>query len=383
MRIVDSTRYGCTFSCPRKRYWFTEYKGRGIQLATPSEPLLYGTAVHTGCEHMAGGMDFVSAYALATMELMKIDPTILTVDGLSHKEELLALLWGHLRVYAEYILPNLKERFNFLAVEQEIAIPLDEDITYCTRLDDILDDKKTALNYNLNYKTSSYVNDLQNDMAHSMQLMMEAEAARLHLGIAAVGTIVIAFDKGRSYGASEAEKKRGLTGKRLLSPLTYLYAKGDDPWDVMTKYCTEYKTGWKRVPTFVPPLSPEIVWNGMLTPGDKQALFSELTPIYFDRGMVEDVRIQIVVSERQVVEMNEKTCFPQNFHNCFQDNGYLHHSCPYTPLCWDDEDPEMLLGGLYEWREYNHPQMLLGSLYEWREYNHPLEETVREAKEEV
>jgi len=42
-----------------------------------------------------------------------------------------------------------------------------------------------------------------------------------------------------------------------------------------------------------------------------------------------------------------------------------------------------LLGGLYEWREYNHPRNIFGGLYEWREYNHPLEETVREAKEEV
>jgi hypothetical protein len=362
MRIVDSTRYGCTFACPRKRYWFTEYKGRGIQIASPSEDLLYGSAVHAGCEAMAKGLSFDEAYQLATVEMFNIDPTILTVDGLSHKDELLALLWGHLRVYAEYILPNLSLRFNFLAIEQEIAIPLSENVTYCTRLDDILEDKETGLKYNLNYKTSSYVNDLPSQMSHSTQLMMEAEAARLHLGIAAVGTLIIAFDKGRSYGASDAEKKRGLSGKRRLSPLTYLYSKGDDPWDAGTKYSTEYKSGWKRVPTFVPPLSSELVWNKILTPGDKQGLFSELTPIYFDQGMVEDVRDQILTVERQVVNMNSSGNFPQNFHNCIQDGGYMHHTCPYHPLCWDGEEPEMLLGGLYAWREYNHP----------------LEETVRE-----
>jgi hypothetical protein len=194
-----------------------------------------------------------------------------------------------------------------------------------------------------------------------MQLMMEAEAARLHLGIECVGTIVIAFDKGRAYPASPAEKKRGLTGKRLLSPLTYLYAKGDDPWSAATMYCTEYKTGWKRVPTWVPPLSPERVWE-MLSDEEKRGLFTELTPIYFDQGMVEDVRKQIIHSERQIVGMDEEGCFPQNFHNCTQDNGYLHHTCPYLPLCWDEEEPEMLIGGLYEWRTFNHP----------------LEETVRE-----
>jgi len=367
MRIVDSTRYGCTFSCPRKRYWFTEYKGRGIQLARPSEDLLYGQAVHKGCEALAGRTDFDEALALATAELIKIDPTILTVDGLSHKDELLALLWGHLRLYADYILPNLRQRFDFLSIEQELAIPLSDNITYLTRLDKNLRDKETDLKYNLNYKTSSYVNDLHQEMSHSLQLMMEAEAARLHLGIECVGTIIIAFDKGRSYGASDAEKKRGLSGKRRLSPLTYLYSKGDDPWDARTQYSTEYKSGWKRVPTFTGGLTPEGVWIHKLSPAVKQGLFSELTPIYFDQEMVEGVREQIVLVENQVVSMNSSMLFPQNFHNCFQDGGYIHHSCPYTPLCWDDEDPEMLIGGLYEWRTFNHP----------------LEETVKEAKEEA
>ena len=367
MRVVDSTRYGCTFSCPRKRYWFTEYKGRGIQIASPSEDLLYGSAVHAGCEAMAKGLSFDEAYQLATVEMFNIDPTILTVYGLSHKDELLALLWGHLKVYAEYILPNLRQRFNFLAIEQEIAIPLSDDITYCTRVDKILEDKETDLKYNLNYKSSSYLDDLPTEMSHSMQLMMEAEAARLHLGIASVGTIVIAFDKGRAYPASPAEKKRGLTGKRLLSPLTYLYMKGDDPWDAKAQYSTEYTTGWKRVPTFVEPLSHERVWIHLLSPSVKQGLFSELTPIYFPQEMVEDVREQIARVEYQVVSMNSCGIFPQNFHNCTMDNGYLHHTCPYHPLCWDDEDPEMLIGGLYEWREFNHP----------------LEETVREEAHEL
>lgn len=354
---MDSTRYRATFACPRKRFYLTEYGGRGIVLAAPSEDLLYGSAVHKGCELLAGGMIFQEAFMYAQRELLPLSPS-LTPEGHDHRLELEALLYGHLRLYQDYILPALLEEYDIFAIEQEIVIPLTESVTYLTRIDKGLRRKSNGTNFNLNYKTSSYIDDLQSSVECSMQLLMEAEALKYATGSFVTGSLVIGFNKGSKRSVSEAEKKRGLEGKRRISPFTYGYMKGDDPWDPKTQYSAEYKAGWTRFPTFVEPWTHEDWWNRM-PDALRRGQYMTTTPIIHQPEMIARLKEQIVHVEQRLAEYRDTddldALYPQNFANCNQDEGYMHSTCPYKPFCWEGEDPDMLIGGAFKWREINHP----------------------------
>lgn len=373
MRIVDSTRYGTYFNCPRERYWSHEYMGRGITPTAPSMDLLYGSAVHKGCEELARGARFDEALFKAGAELAPLSNE-LTPEKLPRKDELGALLFGHLRCYQEFIFPKLQEEYEILGVEQEIIIPLSSlpPIYYCTRLDKILQRREDGLFFNLNYKTSSYLNDIFLSMERSVQLMMEAEAARIHLkekgkDAFITGTIVIGFDKGQKRKVSEGEKKRGLEGRRVLSPLTYGYVKEDNPWNAESLYSPVYKSGWRRFPIWNE-IGIESWWE-MLPEEMKRMQFSILPPIHHHPEMIKDIKEQILETEiRIAADAPMNRVFPMNTHNCNQHAGFIHHTCPYTPLCWGDEDPMDLIGGMYEWRPINHPKEdELVPHYEWEE----------------
>jgi hypothetical protein len=351
-RIVDSTRYQTYFNCPTERRWFTEYKGRGITLSSTNVDMLYGLAVHNGCEMMAVGHSFVDAWNESVLILAQIPSDMRTPDGHWVGDEYQALLYGHLRIYEEYILPKIKSEYKIIGVEQEIVIPLTKDLSYCTRVDIILQEKNGGLYFVPNYKTSSYMNDLLLNSKYSTQLMMEAEAARHALKTNITGSIVIGFDKGQKRGVSDTEAKAGKVGKRLMSPFVYCYMKGDDPWLENNQVSVDYKYGWSRVPIWST-FSYEDWWD-KVPERIKLGSYSILPPIYHDPEFVEDIKKQIISVEERIA--NDPTfLLPMNLHNCTQHAGYMHHNCPYIPLCHDREFPEDLIGGMYKWREINHP----------------------------
>ena len=364
-RCVDSTRHSCVLACPRKRYYYTEYGGKGIVLNSPNVHLQYGLGMHGVAEELVKGTPFDEAYVIGSQEIDAL-PEGYTPDSLDWRDELKALLYGHGRILDEYIIPSLKERFEIISVEQELVIPLSDDVSYMTRLDNILRSKDSGEFYNLNWKSSSYMNDLLPHATTSLQLMMEAEALRQHTGKYSTGSIVIGLDKGGYRKVSEKESENGLSGKRLLSPFCYLWRKGKDPWVVDDSlYGVEYKYGWERVPTFALPLTMEKAWN-IIPEAKKRGLYVELPPITAHPHMIEALKLQISVMEGRMgmgmFLFNQgkdpkilDQFFPQNFNNCVQDGGFMHCTCPYKSICWDGEEPELLVGGMYQWREANHP----------------------------
>ena len=52
MLLVDRTRIEADWTCPRKRYWLTEYEGRGIVPAVKAKALVLGIVVHEGLEQL-------------------------------------------------------------------------------------------------------------------------------------------------------------------------------------------------------------------------------------------------------------------------------------------------------------------------------------------
>lgn len=353
-RIVDSTRYSALRKCPRYRYWLTEHDGRGIIPTTVNEHQEYGKALHAGIEYLI----LHPEWKLSEVYRMTAPPLLahnfgVTPDGLEVAKEYLSLLYGHLHCFKEYGLVKFLTKYDIEVgnVEKELAIPLFQDqnveIVWATRPDIIPRRKSDGMRFNINIKTSQYPDELGEENEHSIQLMMEAEATRLSTGQHISGSLILGFDKGKKQAVSESDKKKGLRGKRLISPLTYCYTKGGH-------YDHKYTTGWSRTPVWRDPGCEN--WMKALPPDVKMSRIVEV-PIYHDPNLIAAVKQQIVAEELRIMEywnesgdMNQ--IFPQNLNNCNRDGGYFHHKCPYKEPCFEDF---VDLGGAYKYRDANHP----------------------------
>lgn len=347
IRGVDSTRYKTTFYCPAERFWHSEFMGRGIVPTGMSEDLMYGLALHRGCELIASGKSLGEAYAEGRKELVGLS-TALTPDGLAQLDELSSLLYGHLRVYFEYIYQMILDQFEIIAVEQEFLIPLAPDLIWMTRLDKVLRRLSDDAFFNMNYKTSAYLNDLYSNVEHDIQLIMEAVAVGMFAKTDMAGSLVLGFDKGRKQAVSDAEKKLGLAGKRLLSPFTYGYRKEGN-------YSCAYKRGWDRFPVWTE--MPREAWYEQNVPEDtRTGSYSLLTPIFHAPDVIERIKKQIVTTETWIDSLGESFySYPQATKNCNQHAGFIHMTCPYKGLCWGGTNVVDVLGDTFQWRPINHP----------------------------
>jgi hypothetical protein len=376
MRFVDSSRYSCRFKCPRQYYWAYERDGRGITPKIISEDLTFGLAIHAFAENELLGKDGWPAFLKELEPIKSLDRV--TIDGLNIYDEWEALGYGLCRAFKDYAMPKILNEYEVHGVEQEFVLPLGEiqyryypyskeDVSWMTRLDVKLRRREDGMWFNLNYKTSSYVNDLNYSLEHDPQVIMESEALRQHIQSLSSeyycgGTIVIAFDKGQKRGPSDVEERQGKTGKRRISPFTYGYRKGADPWDTNAAYSVKYKNSWNKCAIWVDP-GKERWYDSILDSETKRNAISFLTPIYHDPDFTERVKKQILSSEedyanrldgfrRGTVDLD--WAFPMNLRNCNQDGGFIHHICPYKDNvegCFSSFTVEEN----YEKRKYNHP----------------------------
>jgi hypothetical protein len=338
------------FNCPRERYYYTEYGGRGIQSSIINDDLLFGLAVHKGCEILSGGGGFDEAVSYA-LEEMKDMQEASTPEHLSHIDEMKTLLYGELKMYEAYILPLILNEYEIIGTEEEIVIPLSPEVTYLTRLDKKLRRRSDDVFLSLNYKTSSYLSNLYDMSEHNLQLIMEAKGASISTGSFVSGSLVVGFDKGSKRKVSDSEQRQGLEGSRRISPFTYGYSKDDDPWE-SDKVSSQYKAGWKRFPIWGGGNWIDMAeeWWGRIEDRVKMSQFVILPPIIYDPSTIESLSNQIVQTELELPKLR----YPQNLKNCNQHAGYIGHKCPYIPFCWNGERVEDVLGGAFRWREINH-----------------------------
>lgn len=369
---TDRTRIEATYDCARKRFWGWEYGGWGLSPeGEGSEDLLYGIAYHEGAEILAKGGTLDDALKAAYRSCDKIGGV--TIDGLGKDKEYRALAYGHLRTLHESILPELREQYDIVGVETEIALPLADDLLDLTRLDVAFRDKKTKENYYVEWKTSSDPSKIREEMEYNIQFVLNVEALARALKEPVVGTIIVGVDKGRKGWPSETEKKAGLSGNRRESPFTYAYLC-DDGWT--KEWSLKWKKYWKKVPTFnVMPAEEWYQQLGTIAPGVAKEQFTVPPPIVWDQNDFERTKRQVVAMEKRVATATTSLAsseaagmaaildehFPMNRKNCLQDGGFRGHRCPFIDLCHGAAAQDPLSWG-----------------YKWRETNHPLEETLRE-----
>lgn len=358
LRLVDRSRIVTDWSCPRKRFWNYEYKGRGITQATQSLPLFLGIVVHDSLAAIAKGevdidliADSAREHILAQLSGDHSDPS-----KVEFAKEQAALVEGQLRGFYKYVWPRLLAMYpKVVMIEQEMEYKLSDSILMMCKPDLVMEDEKGDWHY-IEYKTtSSKKEEWINSWDTQVQMHSTIKAIETTLGKAPVDVTVVGLYKGyASYGKQN-------------SPFCYAYLKPGAPPFTQDSILYEYKAGHKKTPTWeleggtkkwvdempdyilanLYPMTPAIYVNDSLveaffrqTRMREDEIAKAMNPYETEIDESPSVKAMVVAMDK---------VFPQKWSECSPAYGF---GCEFKRLCHSEvEDP---LKSGYEWREAHH-----------------------------
>lgn len=339
LRYIDRSRIERDWTCPRSRYWSTEYEGRGIAPVSGAVELEFGKAVAGALEEFFTGDSYLANIYFD----LNTDLNQLPVGSETQRREYLALGEGLVRGYLERIWPRWERQYKVIGVEVECSLPIPgTDTEIMVRPDLVVEDKETGAVYYVEHKTSS---------AKTEQFITHwSGQAQMHLGVAALerklgrpvaGVIV----QGMLKGYIQRDTR--------YSPFANVYVRDGD-----IRY--EYTRGYDRrgvwnieggVERIVRDMPPEVL--------NKQ--FPCTPPIVVRGDIVESLLKQQMWRETDItfahsngVELcpNLDKVYPQHLTSC---DPMIGHPCPFKAACFNPSvrrDP--VRSGLYGWREPHH-----------------------------
>jgi len=333
--VVDRTRIEADWTCPRRRYWLTEYQGTGVVPSIQAPALRFGILVHEGLEVLTRTDD--RAAALAHMQQME------EWHASTLNEQLLAeaLLVG----FALSVWPKWVSEYERVGIEQELEM-VHGGVLYMVRPDVLLRNRKTRDLWYPDFKT--FGGGWQNrKWMHALQQQLTVLAIEKAVGEAVAGAWVQGLKKGSTRAG------------QLYHPLVYAYRKLGSPGLYPTQYHPKRKNGFERFCTveYTNTTSGETgiaAWITHLLHTDPQVVqdcFPLTQPIFLNRKMMTDFLAQRSLREREIASATDLTPFPQNFSACEPQYG----TCSYLECCWErgtGNDP--LASGLYVQRIPHH-----------------------------
>ena len=349
MLLVDRTRIEADWTCPRKRYWLTEYRHRGIVPAATPKPLAFGIVVHEGLEKLTSShlpLDERESGPRPPLDHMASLPEWKMIEQ-DQQWLAQALVLG----FGEEVWPKWVEQYEKVAIEQELEFEHDG-VLYMVRPDILLRDKTTGELWYPDFKT--YGSGWSNrKWSYALQQHLTILACEKATGEQVAGSWI--------QGLSKGSRREG----KLYHPLVYGYRKHGSPGLYTTAYAPKRKPGFERFPITqyggdsalnAPRTGTEALhrWIKMLRkkhPEVMSNLFPRTPPIFMKREMMTEFLEQRTKREKEIANAADMSPFPQNFSACES----MYGTCPYLEACWVSNvhrAPES--SGLYVMRTPHH-----------------------------
>lgn len=326
LRYYDRSRTVTDWKCPRARYLQYEYDGRGIVNGTQALELFLGTAVHDGLAAIASD---ISIDVVAELQRTEFVQGLLTAGrDTEFASEQGSLVEGLLRGFHRAVWPRLMEGHEIIAVERELEYAHDG-LVFMAKPDLVVRNLSDGSFWYIEYKTTSSKREAWiNQWDTAIQLHSTIRAIEKTLGERVSGVIVQGLYKGyESYGKQN-------------SPFCYAYQRYGTPPFGKTENIYEYRSGFKRFPTWELEGGVKAWVAGMPEEvlGDQ---FPCTPPIYVKDHMIDNFFAQRSVREHEILEgvklFNEtgddhvlNTYFPQKFDQCQPGFG---KPCDYRRIC--------------------------------------------------
>lgn len=343
IRLVDRSRIVCDWTCPRKRFWNYEYKGKGISKSSTNLALFTGIITHDSLANIAiyhkegkpVDIDLIAETARKAMFDSLSEATAEEVGSDVYAHEQASLTEGMIRGFHKYVWPRLIAQYpNIVAIEQECEYPINEDLIFMSKPDLLLADDQGNTHY-IEYKTTSSKKvEWINSWNTAVQLHSSVKAVEHTLGAAPSDVIIVGLYKGYSaYGKQN-------------SPFCYAYKKNGVPPFIPDEVQYEYKAGFKKYPTWELEGGVKEWVNGM--PDEVLADLFPMTPnIFYNDSLVTSFFAQVEAREFNIstamkalynedpdnVGENNRLLdvyFPQRFDQCSPAYGF---QCEFMKLC--------------------------------------------------
>jgi hypothetical protein len=358
--LHDRSRAITDWRCERRRYYEYEYEGRGIVPDNTALELYMGTAIHDGLagiayQHTHGAVDINALATAGRQQMVQALLTDLTgeveAEAVHFANEQATLVEGLLRGFYKFVWPKLMTQYpTIVAIEQEMIYKHDNMI-FMSRPDLVVKDNEGNCFY-IEYKsTSSKREEWVNSWNTAVQVHSSIRAIEATTGEKVTGVVIQGLYKGfQSYG-------------KQSSPFCYAYHRSGTPPFSSSETTYEYRSGFKRVPTWELDGGVKTWVEGM--PENVLAeQFPQTPPIFVRDDLVDSFFKQRVGREQEIELANEllkmvedeedktallNSAYNQNFEQCQPSFG---HGCPYRMLCHGGVDKPLEHG--FAWRVPNH-----------------------------
>jgi len=352
--LTDVTRYQCSLTCKRRRYWGFERLNpdgsRGLERTKLNLFQSTGIAIHKSLARIRRGehieevlRDTITDYV---NEAYKREIVVEVADDLSYViSEQAALIEATTRAWAKIRLPAILSEFALVSAEEEATLDLSPEVTLMFRCDTVERRRADGRIFIRNYETIAEANDawfhkfdtdpqcISESLAVERKLKCEVEAVLIE-GLVKGRRRRLKTDDGYTYRVEQS------------SPLLYGYRQksswGDD-W-----HWQHLSGRWERVP----------VWDMQLGyPGGMTEWIDFLPYDVLSQQFVMNSRPHVNPEiehswERQFIGEEERTrysreltdghlappevldvAWPQNMNAC-NDYGTETSKCQFYDLCW-------------------------------------------------
>jgi hypothetical protein len=319
VRSISRSSYDTFSKCPRKGYWTYLFQGTGVVPRIPDWPLVIGSAVHAGMEHLMrlsqeeesveGAVGFAQQAlnkAFQPVRFMFEDDPLLAARFRESSFLVEALLRGWVRARAA----SFFQDYDILSIEVETPVLLSPGLTLNARVDVVVRSRSDGQVYVFNWKTSS--SKKLDKWDHDIQMWTEAVATEGTIGEEIAGCIVEVLYKGqRRYGLQ-------------LSPLLYAYVTKNG--DIRH----EWSAGSTRLPVWEMPGGVKRWVEETLPLEVVSAQFLRTPPLPKNNDVVHDWLEQVVYKERvatHVLKEGSERERELHFDQRFSDDN-----CPWCPF---------------------------------------------------
>lgn len=312
MRYSDRTRTELDWTCPRARYYSTEYDGIGLAPLEKPQELQFGGAMADQLANIKRGLPWdAEAFAFSDKPLGR------------------ALLTA----YEEVVWPNWLRQFDLLSVEEENPLVFEQLgekwLTYNSRPDTIMRRKSDqTVWYAPEDKTTAYVDSL---IAYANNIQLHATAHCIEQNHPEWGRVAGCIVQGMDKGFVKEGK--------LYHPLVTAYCKEGRPGIIPDQWSLKWTRSWERTPVEQYDGGIRAFIKQVVKPDDLAGLFPCSEPVTINRPLVEAYFRQVQQREMEIatyvgLDKKMEDVFPQHFNQCDQ-FGKSRKPCVFKPLCFN------------------------------------------------
>lgn len=310
--VTSKTAVEADWTCPRSRYYLTEYQGIGLVPVKPNEDKEIGIRLHLGVETLLNTKDFDKA-------LHVIQEIPLTDPWQTWLEAMLYAWWTR-------VLPALLRDYEIVMVEKRLSF-VRHGVRFKCFPDLVLRSKKDGTLWIYDFK--SYKRWDTRRYLRAIQLQIGTVAVQEELKEDVAGSIIQGFRK--------AETRKD----QVIHPLVFGYKREGEAGVTKTAYSYGWKRGFERFNV----LSFDGGYRAWVDAAPDSVIadcFPQTEPIFLVPAMMDAFVEQRAHREKQIAACRDDlprvahdvsillpTVFPQSFSECESD----WHRCDYWDAC--------------------------------------------------